>query len=208
LHTPEGEPIPPNTLAELRRDMVRRRLVSDQIRQVEDARLGRLEQAPSGGPHAMVRLLARVIGIGIETADMLVHEVLSRNLRDRRAIARYAGLTGSPDESGRKRREKGLARSGNGRVRRGMVQLAWRFLIYQKESALAQWFRSSHREGSRYSQANDRGPGAQASDRPVAACAAGRWAGRRRFASGTIKRRTLKAPRKFRPCPYACDGHR
>src|SRR5436190_2481775 len=103
LHTPEGEPIPPNTLAELRRDMVRRRLVSDQIRQVEEARLGRLEQAPSGGPHAMVRLLARVIGIGIETADMLVHEVLSRNMRDRRAIARYAGLTGSPDESGRKR---------------------------------------------------------------------------------------------------------
>jgi transposase len=32
------------------------------------------------------------MGVGIETADMLVHEVLSRNLRDRRAIARYAGL--------------------------------------------------------------------------------------------------------------------
>ena len=69
----------------------------------------------------MVRLLARVMGIGIETADMLVHEVLSRDMRDRRAVARYAGLTGSPDESGRKRREKGLARSGNVRVRRGMI---------------------------------------------------------------------------------------
>src|SRR6516162_7113839 len=34
------------------------------------------------------------------------------------------------------------ARSGNGRVRRGMVQLAWRFLTYQKESALAQWYRA------------------------------------------------------------------
>ena len=90
----------------------------------------------------MVRLLARVIGVGIETADMLVHEVLSRSLRDRRAVARYAGLTGSPDESGRKRREKGLARSGNGRVRRGMIQLAWRFLLHQKDSALAQWFRA------------------------------------------------------------------
>jgi transposase len=142
LHTPEGEPIPPNTLAELRRDMERRRLVRDQIRQIEAARLERLEDAPRAGPHAMVRLLARVIGVGIETADMLVHEVLSRNMRDRRAVARYAGLTGSPDESGRKRREKGLARSGNGRVRRGMVQLAWRFLIYQKDSALAQWFRA------------------------------------------------------------------
>jgi transposase len=142
LRTPEGEPIPPNTLAELRRDMERRRLVSDQIRQIEDARLERLKQAPSDGSHAMVRLLARVIGVGVETADMLVQEVLSRSMRDRRAVARYAGLTGSPDESGRKRREKGLARSGNARVRRGMIQLAWRFLMFQKDSTLAQWFRA------------------------------------------------------------------
>jgi len=76
------------------------------------------------------------------SGSSVAHEVLSRNMHDRRAIARYAGLTGSPDESGRKRREKGLARSGNGRVRRGMVQLAWRSLTYQKESALAQWYRA------------------------------------------------------------------
>ena len=62
-------------------------------------------------------------------------------LRDRRAVARYAGLTGSPDESGAKRREKGLARAGNARVRRGMIQFAWRFLWLQKDSALAQWYR-------------------------------------------------------------------
>ena len=142
LRTPEGDPIPPNTLAELRRDMTRRQLVSDQLRQIEHARLERLKQAPDDGPHAMVRLLARVIGVGVETADMLVQEVLSRNMRDRRAVARYAGLTGSPDESGRKRREKGLSRSGNARVRRGMIQLAWRFLMFQKDSALAQWFRA------------------------------------------------------------------
>ena len=88
----------------------------------------------------MVRLRASVRGIGIETADMLVQEVLSRELRDRRAAARYSGLTGSPDESGRRRREKGLAKAGNPRVRRGMIQLAWRFLMFQKNSALAQWF--------------------------------------------------------------------
>ena len=89
----------------------------------------------------MVRMLARVIGVGVETADMLVQEALSRNLRDRRAVARYAGLTGSPDESGSKRREQGLSKSGNARVRRGLIQLAWRFLRFQKESALAQWYR-------------------------------------------------------------------
>ena len=54
----------------------------------------------------------------------------------------HAGLTGSPDESGSKRREKGLAKAGNARVRRGLIQLAWRFLMFQKESALAQWYRA------------------------------------------------------------------
>jgi transposase len=142
LRTPEGTPLPPNALAEMRRDLARLHFVQDQIREIEAVRLERLKQAPDEKSHAMVRLLARVIGVGIETADMLVREVLSRNLRDRRAVARYAGLTGAPDESGSKRREKGLARAGNARVRRGMIQLAWRFLMFQKESALAQWYRA------------------------------------------------------------------
>jgi transposase len=142
LYTPEGDPLPPNTLAELRRDMARLRFIIDQINEIEAARLLRLEQARVEGPTAMVRLVARVIGVGIETADMLVHEILSRDLRDRRAVARYAGLTGAPDESGSKRREKGLAKAGNARVRRGMIQLAWRFLLHQKDSALTQWYRA------------------------------------------------------------------
>ena len=142
LRTPEGGPLPPNSFAELRRDIVRLRFVMGQIKEIEETRLQRLENTPNEGSHAMVRLLARVIGVGIETADMLVHEILSRDLRDQRAVARYAGLTGSPDESGKRRREKGLARAGNARVRRGMIQLAWRFLMFQKESALAQWYRS------------------------------------------------------------------
>ena len=142
VRTPEGAPVPVNTLAELRRDLARLHLIRAQIKAIEATRLERLQQAPDQGPHAMVRLLARGIGIGVETADMLVQEVLSRNLRDRRAVARYAGLTGAPDESGAKRREQGLARAGNGRVRRGMIQRAWRFLMFQSESALAQWFRS------------------------------------------------------------------
>jgi transposase len=142
LRTPEGTPVPPNTLAELRRDMARMRFVMDQISEIETARLQGLQQRPTEGAHPMVLLLARVIGVGVETADMLVHEILSRNLRDRRAVARYAGLTGAPSESGSRHREQGLARAGNARVRRGMIQLAWRFLRFQRESALAQWFRA------------------------------------------------------------------
>ena len=142
LRTPEGVGLPPNTLAEMRRDIARLQFVREQIKQIEEARTERLERASGEGGNAMVRLLVQVVGVGLETADMLVHEVLSRPLRDRKAVARYAGLTGSPDESGAKRREQGLAKAGNARVRRGMIQLAWRFLLHQKGSALAQWYRA------------------------------------------------------------------
>ena len=103
LQTAEGTGLPVNIIEEFRRDMARLELVREQISSIEKTRVERLERAPDTGPHAMVRLLARVIGIGIETA--------------------------------------GLAKAGNARVRRGLIQLAWRFLMFQKDSALARWYR-------------------------------------------------------------------
>jgi transposase len=44
LVTPEGVPLPPNTLLELRRDMARLRFVMDQIKEVEEARAQRLDR--------------------------------------------------------------------------------------------------------------------------------------------------------------------
>jgi transposase len=149
LRTPEGEPVPPNTLAELHRGLARLAVIRAQIKAIEEARLERLKAAPAQGTHPMMLMLAKVLGLGIETADMLVHEVLARGLRDERAVARYGGLTGAPDESGSKRREQGLAKAGNGRVRRGMLQLAWRWLKFQNDSALAQWYRSRTTDGRR-----------------------------------------------------------
>jgi transposase len=149
LRTAEGMYLPENTRAELRRHLARLRVVREQIRAIEQERLRKLAAASAGekGPHAMIRLIARVLGVGVETADMLVNEILLRHLRDHKAIARYAGLTGSPDESGTRRRERGLARAGNARVRCGMIQLAWRFLRFQKDSALAQWFHARTADG-------------------------------------------------------------
>jgi len=132
--------------------MDRLRFVKQQIKEIETTRAKRLAEAPNEQGHAMVRLLARVVGVGTETADMLAQEVFSRNIRDRKALARYAGLTGAPDESGKKRRERGLAKAGNARVRRGMIELAWGHLVHQKTSALTAWYRkrtSDARGGTR-----------------------------------------------------------
>lgn len=141
LRTPDEEPLPPNTLAELRRDLERLAAVREQIKALEAARLERLETAPAEGSGVIVRLIASVIGVGVETADMLVQEIIGRPVRDRRAVARRAGLTGSPDESGYRRREKGLSRAGSARVRKSMIQLAWRWPKHQPDSALAIWWR-------------------------------------------------------------------
>jgi transposase len=99
LRTPEGSAIPPNTLDELRRDMAGLAVVRGQIKEIEQDPLERLERAPAEGPDAMVRLLARIVGVGVETADMLVREVLSRNLRDRRAVrsSKWRNLSAQPN---------------------------------------------------------------------------------------------------------------
>jgi transposase len=167
----------------------RLRLVRDKIRQVVEARLEALERQPATGRDAMLRLLARVVGVGVETADMLVHEILSRGLRDRRAVARYAGLTGSPDESGSRRREKGLARSGNARVRRGMIQLAWPLSAAPEGQRARPLVPGAHRgRPRRHARDADRGAGAEAPGRAVAAGDHGQGAGGPRPAAGVTGR--------------------
>src|ERR687883_194448 len=66
MRTPEGVAIPPNTMAELERDLARLRFIREQSRAIEKTRVTRLNESPLDQPHAMVLLLAKVRGIGIE----------------------------------------------------------------------------------------------------------------------------------------------
>ncbi len=169
LRGPEDEPLPPNTVAELHRDMARLHLIREQIKAIEAARLDRLKRAPRKGTHPILLMLAEITGIGVETADMLVHEVLSRKLRDQRAVARYGGLTGAPDESGAKRREKGLARAGNapGAPRHDPIGLALAH-VPEKQRARAVVSNANDRREARSTQDHDRRLSPQAPDRTVA----------------------------------------
>jgi transposase len=153
LRTPEGVALPPNTLAELRRELERLAVIRAQLKAIKQAKKQRLEEAPAHGTAPTVRLLARIRGLGLDTADMVTHEVLYRPLRDERAVGRYVGLTGAPDESGSRRREKGLAKAGNARARKGLVQFAWRFPRFQPDHPLAQWYQTRVATGMRKTSA-------------------------------------------------------
>src|ERR1700759_3517428 len=121
-----GMPLPGKTMAELRRLMGRDGLLSAQLHENQAER--------------MIQHLARIVGLGLESATVLVREMFCRPFRDRRAVASFAGLTGTPFCSGGIEREQGIGKNGNARVRRIVIQLAWRWLRFQPHSALAQWF--------------------------------------------------------------------
>src|SRR5258705_824209 len=74
LRTAEGTGLPTNVIEEFRRDMARLALVREQISSIAKTRAERLDREPDTRPHALVRVLRRGIGVGIETADMLVRE--------------------------------------------------------------------------------------------------------------------------------------
>ena len=95
----------------------------------------------------MVRLLSRVIGVGIETADMLVREILSRKMQDRsacRPLRRYHRFS---RRNWQKAPEKGLARANDPPTRHDSNWLG--ASPHQKESALAQWYRERTAGGRR-----------------------------------------------------------
>jgi transposase len=69
LRTLEGVAVPPNTLAELRHDMARLSLVKQQIKEIETARHEQMPQVPGEGGDAMVHLLNRVVGVGVESSS-------------------------------------------------------------------------------------------------------------------------------------------
>ena len=136
----DGSPLPDMTAAALRRLMARNRLVCDQIKEIESERDRVLTRAKPDRAERMIQLLAQVYGLGVQTATVLVREMFCRSFRDRRQLASYAGLTGTPFHSGGREREQGISKTGNAHVRRILTQLAWRWLRFQPNSALSLWY--------------------------------------------------------------------
>jgi len=140
LRTFDGRPLPPKTMEKLRRLMTRHRLLSEQLKEIEAARQQVMTVVDPDRIERAIQFLVRIVGLGVETATVLVHEVFSRRFRDRKALAAFVGLTGTPFNSGGSTREQGISKNGNPRVRRIMTQLMWRWLKFQPGSALARWF--------------------------------------------------------------------
>jgi len=79
-------------------------------------------------------------GIGPDIASVLQNELFYRSFANRREIAAYCGLDPTPFASGNRRHEQGISKAGNRRARHAAIELAWLWLHWQPDSALARWF--------------------------------------------------------------------
>ena len=145
--TKDGHALPPRLRREIERELQRLELVLKQLEAVEAERDAAVAApAVDDADAAKVTLLARLGGIGNELATVLVREGLYRSFTNRKEVAAYAGLTPMPFASGERHREQGISKAGNPLLRKAMLELAWLWLRYQPDSALARWF--SDRVGS------------------------------------------------------------
>ena len=95
-----------------------------------------------GASGTMIARLVGLRGVGANDAVLLMREVFCRGFRNRRELAGWAGLAPAPWASGGMARSQGIDKAGPPWLRAQMVQLAWRWLRHQPQSALSKWFRA------------------------------------------------------------------
>jgi transposase len=136
----EGKGLSVEWVEELRREQQRLAMVEKQLSELEAAQQAALNQ-PRSPAEQKARKLQRLKAVGQQTSWLLSHEAFGwRHFANRRQVGAFAGLTGTPFDSGETLREQGISKAGSRRVRTTMIELAWLWVRWQPNSALTKWF--------------------------------------------------------------------
>jgi transposase len=145
----DGAKLPPQLHRRLLRDFQRWQLIDGQLRELEAERMATIRDDQTPQVEKVGRLL-NLKGIGDNGAWLLVYEFFAwRTIKNRRELGSLAGLTPTPYSSGESRREQGISKAGNRRVRWMRTELAWGWLRYQPQSELSQWYMRRFGRGNR-----------------------------------------------------------
>jgi transposase len=132
----DGQPLPEALRQRLERECERLQIVQSQFAALEAALLAQLPKTV----RERVGQLARLKGVGWVGAMRLVLELYWRDFHNRRQVGSCVGLVAQPYDSGSSRVDQGISKQGNRRVRALLIEMAWLWLRYQPDSAMAQWF--------------------------------------------------------------------
>ncbi len=149
LITGDGRHLGCRLKEEIVRELQRLALAMEQLVQVEAERDRVIREAkvqleePTADCRrdgAMLVALNRLKGIGANDASMLVREAFWRDFRNRRELGGWSGLAPAPWASGAVVRDQGITKAGPPLLRAQMIQITWRWVLWQPGSRLAQWF--------------------------------------------------------------------
>lgn len=132
----DGSALPGELQERLERECERLVLVEQQLAVLEKSLVKQLP-APV---QERIATLTRLKGVGEVGAMRLVLELFWRDFGNRRQVGACVGLVPQPYDSGESRVDQGISKQGNRRVRALLIEMAWMWLRYQPESALARWF--------------------------------------------------------------------
>jgi len=148
VRTWDGTPLPPALTTRLEREWQKVLQLTRQIRTLEAERRELLHTSADPAVRQVRQLLA-LRAIGLESAWLYVMEFFSwRQFANRREVGGLAGLTPTPYQSGDLQREQGITQAGNRLVRAMAIEIAWAWLRWQPESALARWYNARFGHGS------------------------------------------------------------
>jgi len=135
----QGQAVPPQIMAEIKREHARLMLVREQL---DAPALAAADLTPAAAQMAQrSELLLRLKSLGPAFATTLTNEVFYKDFRNRREVASYFGLTPSPWQSGGIDRDQGISKAGNPRARCAAIEMAWLWLRHQPDSNLTQEYR-------------------------------------------------------------------
>jgi len=140
LHQANGAPLPPDLVAELKREAARLELVRAQILELEKTRRERIREGQSRAARVAAQLMT-LRGIADNAASIFAWEFFGwRKFENRRQVGASSGMVGAPYASGAVNQEQGITKAGNRRIRALSIEVAWAWLWYQPDSALSQWY--------------------------------------------------------------------
>ena len=135
-------PVPAQLKQRIQDEYHRLQLVEAQIREVQQKQIEQLKVGADNVAAEKVRRLQQLIAIGMGSSWIFVMELFGwREFQNRREVAAAVGLTPTPYNSGDSRREQGISRSGNRRIRKLLIEMAWLWLRFQPDSKLSRWYR-------------------------------------------------------------------
>jgi len=142
--------LPAQLTERIQNEYHRLQLVEAQIGEVKSKQVEQVRSQQKTAAIEKVQRLQRLMAIGMGSSWIFVMELFGwRQFANRRQIASAVGLTPTPYDSGDSKREQGISRSGNRRIRKLLIEIAWAWLRFQPHSELSEWYNKRFAKGGK-----------------------------------------------------------